>query len=246
MIEPTAESRNVILFGPFSLDAGRRLLLEGRRALRFGGTHARHVDRFGLTTGQGHQQTRPHGKVTGPTSSSKKGVSASTSPRCARLWGRARTVRGASPALAGRGYSFVAPISRFSIDDSSTSSSPRTIAYRRPNMPNPLPRMVGRADGVRLLLAQLCRQSLLLQSWALGVSARPRVAGRGRPRTDRGVVRRGARSSTLSLGGSQPSWRTRLPLCWGLTVRSDRSRRRLGCAPERQAGSADPRTIASI
>jgi predicted ATPase/DNA-binding winged helix-turn-helix (wHTH) protein len=55
--------------------------------------------------------------------------------------------------LAGRGYCFVAPIKRLSQLPAQQASRP--TSFPRVNLPNRLPRMVGRADGVRALSAQL-------------------------------------------------------------------------------------------
>ena len=55
--------------------------------------------------------------------------------------------------LAGRGYCFVAPISRSS--DPGDAHTPITADFRRANVPGPLIRMVGRTDGVRTLSTQL-------------------------------------------------------------------------------------------
>lgn len=154
MIEPTAESRSVISFGPFSLDAGRRLLLKDGVPFVLG---ARTLDTLIALVSQ------PDKAI------SKRDLMAKVWPDVIVEEGSLRfhiaTLRKALgdgkdgaryiATLAGRGYSFVAPISRFSIEDGGTAPSPRTIAYQRPNMPNPLPQMVGRADSVLTLLSQL-------------------------------------------------------------------------------------------
>ena len=55
--------------------------------------------------------------------------------------------------LAGRGYCFVAPISRSSIRGENHASV--VVSFPRANMPSRLMRMVGRADGIRMLSTQL-------------------------------------------------------------------------------------------
>lgn len=154
VIEPTAKARHVFAFGPYRVDAGRRLLSKDGAPVMLG---ARTLDTLLALL------ERPNEPI------SKRDLIAKVWPHVFVEEGSLRfhiaTLRKALgdgkngaryiATLAGRGYSFVAPISRSSIDDDSATPSPPTIAYQRPNMPNPLPHMVGRAESVRALLSQL-------------------------------------------------------------------------------------------
>ena len=93
---PTAQTRDAISFGPFSLIAGERLLTRDGVPVELGRAGARHPDRPGVAPQRGRQQEGPAGRGSGPTSPSRKAACGFTSPACARRSATDRTARGTS------------------------------------------------------------------------------------------------------------------------------------------------------
>src|SRR6476620_1549405 len=145
MIHPTAQTREVISFGPFSLVASERILTKDGAPIDLG---ARTFDTLIALA------SRPSEIVT------KRDL-------LARVWPDVRVEEGSLrqqigklrkalgdrkgsaqyiATLAGRGYCFVAPIARAShsgdVDAAGTAGVPQT------NLPSRLIRMVGRTDDV--------------------------------------------------------------------------------------------------
>lgn len=166
VIEPTAKARHVVVFGPYRVDAGRRSLSKDGAPVALG---ARTLDTLLALL------ERPNEPI------SKRDLIAKVWPDVFVEEGSLRfhiaTLRKALgdgkegaryiATLAGRGYSFVAPISRVSIDDHLAQSS-RTIVPHRPNMPNP-PHVLGRADSVQTLLSQLASKRFVTVVGAGGI-----------------------------------------------------------------------------
>ena len=152
MIEPTAETRNVVSFGPFSLDAGRRLLLKDGAPVVLG---ARTLDTLLALL------ERPNEPI------SKRDLMARVWPDVIVEEGSLRfhiaTLRKALgdgrdgaryiATLAGRGYSFVAPISRS--NDLGVVRAEAAASFSHANLPGRLARMVGRDDDISRLSDRL-------------------------------------------------------------------------------------------
>ena len=152
MIEPAAPARNVVSFGPFSLDAGRRLLLKDGAPVVLG---ARTLDTlFALLE-------RPNEPI------SKRDLIAKVWPDVFVEEGSLRfhiaTLRKALgdgkagaryiTTLAGRGYCFVAPLSR--LNDLAGARAEATASFSHANLPSRMSRMVGRDDDIARLAIQL-------------------------------------------------------------------------------------------
>ena len=74
--------------------------------------------------------------------------------------------------VAGRGYCFVAPISRSS--DQGDVRAAAAASFPHANLPGRLMRMVGRDDDVLRLSTRAVRCALCHASWASAASAKPR------------------------------------------------------------------------
>jgi predicted ATPase/DNA-binding winged helix-turn-helix (wHTH) protein len=147
-----AQAREVISFGPFSLIESERLLTRDGDALQLG---ARAFDILVALV------SRPNQAV------SKAELIAAVWPDVTVGEGSLRfhiaELRGALgdgrdgaryiATLAGRGYCFVAPVSRAT--RRGDEPAPTGASLPRSNLPARLPRMVGRADGVLMLSTQL-------------------------------------------------------------------------------------------
>jgi predicted ATPase/DNA-binding winged helix-turn-helix (wHTH) protein len=152
MMTSPAQTRGVISFGPFELIASERLLTNQGVPVDLGGRA------FDILVALA---SRPNEAV------SKKDLLAWVWPDATveesslrfhigsvrRALGDGEQGARYIATLPGRGYCFVAPISRSSDEDS--APAPLVDAIPHGNLPNPLIRMVGRTDDVLLLSAQL-------------------------------------------------------------------------------------------
>src|SRR3712207_1422197 len=155
MASPGAQTREVLSFGPFSLVASERLLTRDGAPLALG---ARALDLLIALV------SRPNEAV------AKRDLIRRAAPDAtadeANLRFHAACLRKALrdgidgaryiATLPGRGYCFVAPISRSREPDGARAAAPGDL--RHTNLPRPLARMVGRADDVRMLSAQLAAE----------------------------------------------------------------------------------------
>jgi predicted ATPase/DNA-binding winged helix-turn-helix (wHTH) protein len=152
MTEQAGQTRDVISFGPFRLVASERLLTKNGIPIELG---ARALDILVALA------SRPN------EAASKKDLLAQVWPDVtveeSSLRFHIASVRKALgdgqqgaryiATLPGRGYCFVAPISRSS--DEGSAPAALVDAFPHGNLPSPLARMVGRADDVLMLSAQL-------------------------------------------------------------------------------------------
>jgi len=150
MIEPAAENRDVVSFGPFSLDAARRVLLKDGVPVTLG---ARTLDTLIALISRPNQAISKRAlmaeiwpDVTVEEGSLRFHIAALRKALCDRKGG-ARYIT----TLAGRGYCFVAPVSRVR-DRGGEHVVAATFSYA--NLPARLARMVGRDDDIE----QLCNQ----------------------------------------------------------------------------------------
>jgi predicted ATPase/DNA-binding winged helix-turn-helix (wHTH) protein len=152
MITPAAQTRDVISFGPFSLVASERLLTKDGVLVDLGGRSLdilinllsrpnEVVSKRDLLAQVWSDVTVEEGSLRFHIASLRKALGDGE--------GGARYIT----TLPGRGYCFVAPISRSSGRD----QAPATVAanFAHANLPSPLIRMVGRAYDVRMLSSQL-------------------------------------------------------------------------------------------
>ena len=145
-------TRNVVSFGPFSLDAGRRLLLRNDTPVDLG---ARTLDTLIALL------ERPNEAI------SKRDLMARIWPDVVveevnlrfhvaalrKALGDGKDGARYISTLAGRGYCFVAQISRLS--DSGSARAEVVASFSHANLPGRLARMVGRDDDTARLAAQL-------------------------------------------------------------------------------------------
>jgi predicted ATPase/DNA-binding winged helix-turn-helix (wHTH) protein len=147
MMGPAAQARDVISFGPFSLIASERLLTKDGAPVELG---ARALDILIALA------SRPNEAV------SKRDLLARVWPDVTVEEGSLRfhivSLRKALgdgkdgaryiTTLAGRGYCFVAPISRPGTPAAAPAAAPEAANIPHANLPGRLPRLVGRADDV--------------------------------------------------------------------------------------------------
>src|SRR5215471_1230016 len=149
MIEPAAGSKDVVSFGPFTLDPRRRLLLKDGAPIAVGG---RTLDTLMALVARPNEaiSKRELMAVVWPDVTVEEG---SLRVRIAALrkalgdgQGGARYIT----TLAGRGYCFVAPVSRLGGDK---------VGFAYANLPGRLTQIVGRDEDVNKLSKQLeaCR-----------------------------------------------------------------------------------------
>lgn len=152
MAEPAAQNRDVVSFGPFTLAASERLLTKGAAPVELG---ARALDLLIALA------ARPNEVI------SKKDLLAKVWPdvtveesslrfhiaNLRKALGDGKDNARYISTLAGRGYCFVAPVSR----SSDSGDVHREVAARFPqaNLPNRMVRMTGRIDDARTLAALL-------------------------------------------------------------------------------------------
>ncbi|MGD0673690.1 MAG: transcriptional regulator, partial [Candidatus Binatus sp.] len=152
MVTPAAQTKDVMSFGPFSLVASERLLTRDGAPVELG---ARALDILIALV------SRPNEVV------SKKELLARVWPDVTveenslrfhivslrKALGDGKDGARYITTLAGRGYCFVAPISRSG--DQSNAASPLVGSFPHANLPSRLMRMVGRDDDVFKVSTQL-------------------------------------------------------------------------------------------
>jgi len=152
MSTPAAQIKDVVFFGPFSLVAGERLLTRegvpvelGARALDILISLVSHpnevVSKRDLLARVWPDVTVEEASLRFQIASLRKAL------------GEGREDARYITTLAGRGYCFVAPISRAS--DQGNVQAVVDASYAPDNLPSRLIRMVGRADDVHTLANQL-------------------------------------------------------------------------------------------
>ena len=151
MIEPTTGTRDVVSFGPFSLDTGRRLLTKDGVPVVLG---ARTLDTLIALISRSNQAISKRdlmaevwpdvvveeGSLRFHIAALRKALGDGT--------GGARYIT----TLAGRGYCFVAPISR--ARDRGGERATAAASFSHANLPGRMARMVGRDDDI----ARLCER----------------------------------------------------------------------------------------
>jgi predicted ATPase/DNA-binding winged helix-turn-helix (wHTH) protein len=152
MIKPAEQIRDVLSFGPFDLVAGERLLTKEGVPVELG---ARALDILVALASRPNEAvskkdllTRVWPDVTVEESSLRFHIAS-----VRRALGDGQLGARYIATLPGRGYCFVAPISRS--NDEGSAPVALVDPFPHGNLPSPLMRMVGRADDVLRLSAQL-------------------------------------------------------------------------------------------
>jgi predicted ATPase/DNA-binding winged helix-turn-helix (wHTH) protein len=152
MIEPAAQSGGVVSFGPFSLDASRRLLMKDGAPVVLGArtldTLIALVSRPNQAIGKRDLMAQVWPDVVVEEGSLRFHVAA-----LRKALGDGRDGARYITTLAGRGYCFVAPISRLS--DLASARTAAIASFLHTNLPSRLTRMVGRDDDVARLSTRL-------------------------------------------------------------------------------------------
>jgi predicted ATPase/DNA-binding winged helix-turn-helix (wHTH) protein len=152
MMEPAAPTKLVISFGPFTLVPGERLLARDGIVVPLG---ARTLDTLMALVSVPNEIVSKRdlmGRVW-PDIIVEEGSLRFHIAELRKALGDGKGGARYIATLAGRGYCFVAPITQSS--QPPTEPAPRPANFPTVNLPNRLPRMVGRTDGVRALSAQL-------------------------------------------------------------------------------------------
>jgi predicted ATPase len=148
-----ADSRSVISFGPFRLYAAERLLKNGDETLSLRGRALdiliALVERAGEIISRRELIARAWPDVTVEEANLRVHI-----VNLRKALGDGREGARYVVNVPGRGYRFVAPVTRSTIQ---SSAQPTSVAVtdRLQNLPAPLARMVGRAETIRALSAQL-------------------------------------------------------------------------------------------
>jgi predicted ATPase/DNA-binding winged helix-turn-helix (wHTH) protein len=148
MIEPAAPTREVISFGPFSLVASERLLTKEGAPVELG---ARTLDTLIALASRPNEVVSKRDLLARvwPDVTVEEGSLRLQIAKLRRALGDGRYIT----TLGGRGYSFVAPISRS--NHSGDIHLSRAVSFLHTNLPSRLIRMVGRDDDVLALSNQL-------------------------------------------------------------------------------------------
>jgi predicted ATPase/DNA-binding winged helix-turn-helix (wHTH) protein len=149
----------VVTFGPFRLLLTRRMLMEGGRPLRIGSRALdillALVERAGELVDKDELITRIWPNVVVEEATLRVHIAA-----LRKILGDGRSGIRYVENVTGRGYSFIAPVTRHEAEEPPRDKSdPATI--HRNNLPAPLTRMVGRAHVVAALAARLPRQRFI-------------------------------------------------------------------------------------
>jgi len=152
MMETAAPSRTVISFGPFSLVPEERFLSRDGLAVPLG---ARTLDTLIALVSVPNEVVSKRDLMARvwPDIIVEEGSLRFHIAELRKALGDGKGGARYIATLAGRGYCFVAPITRSSQLPAESARHP--ASFPRVNLPNRLPRMVGREDGVRELSAQL-------------------------------------------------------------------------------------------
>jgi predicted ATPase/DNA-binding winged helix-turn-helix (wHTH) protein len=152
MMEPAEPSKVVISFGPFSLVPSERLLTRQGVAVPLG---ARTLDTLIALVSLPNKVVSKRDLMAQvwPDVTVEEGSLRFHIAELRKSLGDGKGGARYITTLAGRGYCFVAPISRSSRPQDERTARP--AGFPRVNLPNRLPRMVGRTDGVLELSAQL-------------------------------------------------------------------------------------------
>src|SRR5262245_57641532 len=160
MGDPQSERPSLgVSFGPFTLFVAERLLKKGDGPLQLGGRALdiliALVDRAGEVVSHRELIARVWPNLTVEEINLRVHI-AGLRKALGDGIGGARYVTN----VAGRGYCFVAPVTRLSAQPPAAPTAPAPEAPL-PNLPRPLTRMVGRDDTIRVLLAQLAASRLV-------------------------------------------------------------------------------------
>ncbi len=165
-MEPVRQTREELSFGPFTLVPSERLLTRQGVAVPLGTRALDILIALVLRAGVAMEKRALIAQVW-PDVTVSEGSLRFHIANLRKALGDGENSARYITTLAGRGYVFVAPISR-------PSEHPNTIAPTaanviRSNMPNPLGRMVGRSDGVRTLSTRLATKRFVTIVGAGGV-----------------------------------------------------------------------------
>ena len=166
MMEPAAQTRDVVSFGPFSLVVSERILTREGVALQLGArtldTLIALVSRPNQPIGKRELMARVWPDVTVDEGSLRFHIA-----ELRKALGDGKDGARYITTFAGRGYCFVAPISR--ANDGGSGRVPDAGSLPRTNLPSRLIRMVGRADGILMLSSQLTAARFVTIAGAGGV-----------------------------------------------------------------------------
>ena len=149
---PAMQTRGAILFGPFSLVPGERLLMKEGVAVQLG---ARTLDTLIALISRPNEVVSKNELMAQvwPGVTVDEGSLRFHMASLRKALGDGKDGARYIATLSGRGYCFVAPISR--LGQSFTMPEAAAASFPGANLPNRLMRMIGREDDICLLSAQL-------------------------------------------------------------------------------------------
>ncbi|HTE35174.1 MAG TPA: winged helix-turn-helix domain-containing protein, partial [Reyranella sp.] len=152
VIEPAAKTRDVVSFGPFSVDPGRRLLMKDGAPIILG---ARTLDVLIALLSRPNEAIGKRDLMAAawPDVVVEEGSLRFQIAILRKALGDGRDGARYISTLAGRGYCFVAPISR--MRDQGSERTAAAASFSHANLPSRLTRMVGREDDISQLSGRL-------------------------------------------------------------------------------------------
>ena len=152
---PAPRDEGAVSFGPFRLLIDRRLLLEGEKPVRLGSRALDILVALVEQPGEVVAKDELIARVWPNTTVEESNVKFQISALRRTLGGGNRYVLN----VPGRGYSFIAPVTR--AEEPKSAAQQATAAKDRHNLPAHLTRLIGRADTVSRLERRLMSQRLL-------------------------------------------------------------------------------------
>src|SRR6185369_1444304 len=148
MVGPATQARDVISFGPFSLVASERLLTKDGSPIELG---ARALDILIALASHPNEAVSKRDLLAKvwPDVTVEEGSLRFHMANLRKVLGDGKEGARYITTLAGRGYCFVAPISRPGSAPAAAAPAPEAVNIPHANLPGRLPRMVGRADDIR-------------------------------------------------------------------------------------------------
>ena len=147
---PAAQAKDVISFGLFSLIASERLLTKGGTPVELG---ARALDILITLVSRPNEPVSKRDLLAKvwPDVTVEEGSLRFHMTSLRKALGDGKDGARYIATLAGRGYCFVAPISRVGVTPSAPVPAPEALNVPHANLPGRLPRMVGRADDIQAI-----------------------------------------------------------------------------------------------
>jgi predicted ATPase/DNA-binding winged helix-turn-helix (wHTH) protein len=168
MMATSGQTRLAWSFGPFSFIVGDRLLTKGGASVQLS---ARALDILAIFIARPNEIVSKQELMSEvwPDVTVEDGTVRFHMTSLRKALGDGKDGARYITTIAGRGYCFVAPVSRLSDDESIDSANSASSGFPHVNLPGRLSRMIGRADEVRAVSARLAASRFVMILGAGGV-----------------------------------------------------------------------------